>query len=358
MEYQRGQLKQEVKAAMKGTSPRPMLVTLVFVLLVGVGNWLLSFVINLVGTTWGDVSAVVVEDIMEGADPEQAVEWVMYSLMQSPGVLAAIGVTSVILSILTYLWNSLMTVGYEGYCLSMTRRENPPLQRIFCAFPQTGWVLLTRVLTGVFLFLWTLLFAVGFVLVVVIGALLMEDLAALGVILILAGYVAFVVGVIWASLRYAMVDFILLDTGVSGLDAIRLSKELMRGNKGRYFVLCLSFIGWYLLETAIMLVGVIIAALIVTAVTLGTGSSNIFPSGGMVAGVLIAFVIVIAAVVLMIVFDLWLKPYVTGASARFYDWLKGQRPDALPSGGGDSFTYTDNSSGSQDPWNGGWGNGQ
>lgn len=358
MEYNRGRMKQEVKAAMKAASSRPMLVTLVFVLLLGAGNWLLSVIINLVGTTGTDVSAALMQNIMEGVDPEEAVEWVIYSLMRSPGALAAIVSTSLILSILTYLWNSLMSVGYEGYCLSMVRGENPPLQRIFCAFPQTGWVLLTRVLTGVFLFLWTLLFAVGLVLVVVVGALLMENLPALGVILMLVGYAAFLVGVIWVSLRYAMVDFILLDTGAGGLDAIRLSKDLMRGNKGRYFVLSLSFIGWYLVEAAIVLVGVVIATIIVTATVLSAGGSSLTPSGGMVAGVLIAGLIVVAAAVLMIVFNLWLKPYVTGASARFYDWLKGRRPDALPSGGGDSFTYTDNSTGSQDPWNGGWGNGQ
>ena len=46
---------------------------------------------------------------------------------------------------------------------------------------------------------------------------------------------------------YAMTEFILADTDYTFLDAIRLSKNMMKGHKWEYFVLQLSFIGWYIL---------------------------------------------------------------------------------------------------------------
>lgn len=358
MDYNRGQLKQEVKAAMKADGFRPVLATLLFVIIVGVGSSLLSFIINLVGTTASDVTTAYFQYVMTGADPDVAMEQLMNSLMRSPGMLAAIMGTSLILSLLTFMWSSLMSVGYKGYCLSMVRRENPPLERIFCAFPQTGWVLLTEILTGVFSFLWTLLFGVGAVVVSLIGALLMDLVPALGVLLIVAGYAAYIVGLVWVYLRYAMVDYLLLDGGLVGLDAIRQSKELMKGNKGRYLLLNLSFIGWYLVECAIMLVGMVIAVVIVAA-AVGADFGGVMSGGmmaGMVSGVIGGLLVIGLAVLIVFVFNLWLKPYVVGASARFYDWLTGRQSDVLPGG---SVTYTAADAKAQEPWDdGSWNNGE
>lgn len=58
----------------------------------------------------------------------------------------------------------------------------------------------------------------------------------------------FIIPGIIASLSYSMVYFIALDNlELSALDVIRKSKEMMRGHKGEYFVLGLSFIGWGIL---------------------------------------------------------------------------------------------------------------
>jgi Predicted integral membrane protein len=47
---------------------------------------------------------------------------------------------------------------------------------------------------------------------------------------------------------YAMVPFILHDNpGLDAMDAIKQSKEMMRGHKWHLFCLELSFIGWFLL---------------------------------------------------------------------------------------------------------------
>ena len=47
---------------------------------------------------------------------------------------------------------------------------------------------------------------------------------------------------------YAMTPFILMEhPEISAWEASRVSQKMMRGHKGRLFVLCLSFFGWYLL---------------------------------------------------------------------------------------------------------------
>ena len=51
-----------------------------------------------------------------------------------------------------------------------------------------------------------------------------------------------------AALRYAMTPYIMaVNPGTKAREAMRLSKEMMRGNKAAYARLLLSFSGWYLL---------------------------------------------------------------------------------------------------------------
>ena len=50
------------------------------------------------------------------------------------------------------------------------------------------------------------------------------------------------------SFAYAMTPFVLVDNPeLSCYEAIKRSQELMKGNKWRYFLLALSFLGWILL---------------------------------------------------------------------------------------------------------------
>ena len=140
-----------------------------------------------------------------------------------------------------------MQTGYSGFCLGMVRGQQPQTGTLFAAFPQWAGVLLTQFLVGLFLTLWTLLFCVGAgVLIGVITALLIQmssSMIGLMLILYLAVYIAFLVGLVWITLRYAMVHFIIIDQGITGLEAIRESKRMMQGNIGRLFTLKLSFIG-------------------------------------------------------------------------------------------------------------------
>lgn len=243
-----------------------------------------------------------------------------------------------------------MNVGFEGYCLSMVRNEQPQVGKLFCGFPLIGKVLLTQLLVYVFTLLWSLLYGLGLAVVVIIGALVMDSVPALGVILMILGYVGFVILEIRLSLRYAMADFVLLDQGKYGLEAVTESKFMMKGNKGRLFMLHLSFVGWYLVQAAIIWVGI----LVIIGIVMVGGGGIIFASkgvsygalAGMLGGIMVVCVVIAAASVL---FSSWLTPYVTGSEAKFYEFLKSQQAPAESSwpsldSGSSSYTRTDGTS--------------
>lgn len=75
-----------------------------------------------------------------------------------------------------------------------------------------------------------------------------------------AGFLSAVFTLLWSllfvipgvvkALAYSQVYFIMCDhPEYTGREAINASQEMMRGHKGEYFVLQLSFFGWFLLST-------------------------------------------------------------------------------------------------------------
>ena len=263
MEFDRAQLKRSVKLSMKSTASRPMLVTLLFVVVVSAGTWLLNTVLGGVLTgNLGNWSTMILAYTQAGYELDEAVEQAMLTLLSmGPGAIFGVAVGGSVLSILVSLWQSVMNVGYEGWCLSMVRNENPPMGRIFGALSQFVPVFITRFLTGVFVFLWGLLVAVGYVVLFTVAFALaaLTESVAVAIPLILVAVVYLVLGVIWVSVRYALVDYVLLDKGLSGMEALRENKRLMKGNTGRVFLLQLSFIGWYLLMFAVIYAGIMLA---------------------------------------------------------------------------------------------------
>lgn len=316
MEFDRAQLKREVKLSMKGSGC--MMVALLFSVVVSAGTWLLNTVLGALLTGGaGSVSDTVMRYVQRGYELEDAINIALLELFRrGPGALAGIAVGGVVLSIIIALWQGAMDVGYEGWCLSMVRHENPPVSKIFCAMPQILQVLLTRFLTGLFIALWSLLVAVGYGVMLFAGIVLMRatDSVLIGLPLILVAVVCLALGIIWVSVRYALVDYVLLDKGLSGMETLRENKRLMKGNTGRVFLLQLSFFGWYLLMIAMVYIGVILALIpIIGAYASGS-------SGGLIASSGFALLVIVAAAVGTAILSLWLKPYVTGSIARFYDW--------------------------------------
>lgn len=107
----------------------------------------------------------------------------------------------------------------QGLCLYnirlVTGQPQKPFSSLFERFKIFGKAFLLQFVTGIFIFLWSLLF-------------------------IIPGIVA--------AYRYSMAPYIMAHNPEIGvMDAIRMSKEMMKGHKGDLFVLQLSFFGWMLL---------------------------------------------------------------------------------------------------------------
>jgi len=119
-------------------------------------------------------------------------------------------------SLLSFFIAAPLVVGLSSIYLNIIRGFNAEVSQLFDGFKVFGVALGTYFLTTLFTFLWMLL-------------------------LIVPGIIA--------SISYSMVYFILIDNpGIGAMDAIRLSKEMMRGYKWHYFCLGFRFLGWVLLS--------------------------------------------------------------------------------------------------------------
>jgi uncharacterized membrane protein len=180
---------------------------------------------QLTGNWGGSILAVVVVGIIIGV---------------VSGISVAIPPVGIIINIII---GGPLTFGLIRYFLKLKRAEGPALENLFDGFNNFVPSLVLFILIQVFTFLWFLLFIIP--------------------------------GII-AALRYSQAFYILNDNpGMSAMEALNKSKEMMVGHKGKLFVLYLSFIGWFLLS----------------CITCGVGF-------------------------------LWLVPYVQTTLANFYDDLK------------------------------------
>lgn len=110
---------------------------------------------------------------------------------------------------------SVVGVGYSRFTLQLADGGDAGFENLFQYFPYWKNAVCTRLLTGLYMFLWTLL-------------------------LVIPGIIA--------SYSYAMTGYILAENPeMRAGEAIAASKEMMRGNKWRLFCLHISFIGWAIL---------------------------------------------------------------------------------------------------------------
>jgi uncharacterized membrane protein len=110
-----------------------------------------------------------------------------------------------------------LMVGYSSFVLRIYKGENGDIGDMFTnGFSNYGRNLGGMLFMELFVFLWSLLFVIP--------------------------------GIVKA-LAYSMTPYILADCpNVRATDAIKLSMRMTRGHKGGIFVMCLSFIGWWLLS--------------------------------------------------------------------------------------------------------------
>jgi len=117
-------------------------------------------------------------------------------------------------SIIMVIVMSPLYAGVYFYLLNIVRGKPFEVNDMFKYFKIIIPVVILSILMSVFVFLWSMLFIIP--------------------------------GII-AALSYAMAMYIFVDGETDPLACIKKSKNMMKGYKGNYFLLGLSFIGWMLL---------------------------------------------------------------------------------------------------------------
>ncbi len=172
------------------------------------------------------------------------------------------------------------TLGYAKYNLNLVDDKNPRVGDLFSQYNRLGTGFGMQFFRGLFIFLWSLLFVIP------------------GII---AGY------------SYQMTPYILCEhPEMTAREAIRESKQLMKGNKWRLFCLEFSFLGWIFLVTGVTMIS---GGLIIAPLAMGV-SSPVY-EGSAVTYVFIILIILIMAVMSVLV-SLILSPYMTASGAVFY----------------------------------------
>lgn len=192
----RAALKQHAKNCMKRCAPNIFLVSILCLVLTNAPTYV----------TEGPTLRLM----LQANSPEQALE-----IYQNSGLGGGFALTLAVMAMNIFL--SLVMVGWKLYCLRASREEDTgSFETLFACFKQFWRFYCAQLLMGLFIMLWTFVFIIP--------------------------------GII-ASYAYTQTFYIMLDhPDLSPLEAIRASKQLMRGHKAEYFVLQLSFLGWAFLS--------------------------------------------------------------------------------------------------------------
>ncbi len=139
------------------------------------------------------------------------------------GAMAFIVIAALVLAVVYVVLGSLIGVGYAQFNLDLIDGKKASFDSLFAYFSYWKTTAVTRLLKGIYVFLWSLL-------------------------LIIPGIIA--------AYSYEMTDYILAeDPNMSASEAIEQSKAMMDGNRWRLFCLQFSFIGWGILASLTLGIG-------------------------------------------------------------------------------------------------------
>lgn len=353
LNYDRKALKERAKVSLRGVQPRTWKVTLLYWLLVALIPGAITLIIQWVSGSgvFAYLQRLYTDPVgwsmeIEAMDTDELLGY--YRSIYVPAVGA--GLISTFVSILVNLFQLIMSYGYANYSLKLYRGESTGTGDIFAGFPVAGRAIGAGILTSIFEILWTLLATLLGICATLILAMTMAAFGdstfvmVLGVLLMIAVWVAVVLFSTFIAYRYSLTPYFILTTDMGIMEAIRESKAAMRGNLGRRFVLDLSFIGWELVNgliaMGVVLVGyfILIFALSFSMVfqtmdTMQYVDPSYFESEaylnqlvGQLMGRIFAGVSIIAVVaeIATLPIGLWLTAYRGSASAGFFLAATGQ----------------------------------
>lgn len=197
------------------------------------GNWFVAVIAAFIASLLGGISSgggfsldfTITED-MTDAELEALMaqlginEEILTTFLIIIGVFAVIGF---VYSIICLIIGSGVSVGYAQLNLDLVDKGHTSVGTIFSRFDQWKTALVARILVGLRVMLWTLLFIIP--------------------------------GII-ESYSYAMVSFVMADNPyMTAREAMAESKRLMKGNRWRLFCLSFSFFGWAMLSVLTLGIG-------------------------------------------------------------------------------------------------------
>ncbi len=148
-----------------------------------------------------------------------------------------------LISFIISLLTAVLSMGLIKFFINFCRGQNYQIGNIFWGFmnhPDKA-IVATLLLTLIML----ALVIPGTVLFVVYAIIQNTLLFVVALFVTIIGLVCMII----ASFTYGMVYYILADELCeSAMEALRTSRKMMKGHKGRLFYLQISFIGWYLLS--------------------------------------------------------------------------------------------------------------
>ena len=194
MKIDRPYFKHYARETMRSAKPSVYMVTFVFLVI--------NYVLNNLSVTI-QLSDMDIESLMDAAMAGREV------LVEDLGLWGSLILFAV------SIMSTIIAVGYQWYCLQVSRGIKAGVGDIFDAFGIFFKIIWLNIVSNFFIFLWSLLFIIP--------------------------------GII-AAYRYSMAMFILLDDPDKGaLQCIRESKEMTCGYKWELWLLDWSFIGWHFL---------------------------------------------------------------------------------------------------------------
>lgn len=290
-----GELKQAARRDVRAASPEAWLMTLVYLALTAG----LSYAVGL----------FVSDPVMKLVQMYQAGLTLDRALLLT---LQAVGGTGVFLNLLLLLTGVVFDFGYNQWCLGTTRGGIGAFSDLLGGFAMTGRVLMLRVMTLMYCFLWYVVIFVPAGVVAMVGM----AMPGIGPLVVAAAFFGALVLYLWRILGYAMAPYCLMDEPDKGVaNALRASRRLMWHQVGRLVLLLLSFFGWHLLGAGISIAAELLLTMVGTAAVnilgLGAGAGALVTKAAVTGGVLAAWPLY-----------LWLTPYMSMAQCRFYDRLK------------------------------------
>ncbi|WP_026693142.1 DUF975 family protein [Peribacillus kribbensis] len=174
---------------------------------------------------WGLAIGIIVLSGLVGSAVPNLAGAILASFFEGDAKDIVKGISQMLLSLLL----TPITIGASWMYLNIVRREHTEIADLFSKpfsnSAVSGKLILASFLMGLYTILWSLL-------------------------LIVPGIIK--------SLAYSQTGFILKDhPEYSANQAITFSRKLMDGQKWRYFLLCLSFIGWGILSIFTLFIGLL-----------------------------------------------------------------------------------------------------